>query len=116
MTNTIIEYMYRDASNYKQYHSVVIEGELTWAEIEPYLDKGEYFIPGQVGLPELQWRFPSFPSEDDHVWHELHEEGITFTDVQPVFRMSAHQLLENFKRAGQTGWLIKEAEERLGIE
>ena len=32
--NTIIEYLYRDASNYKQWNKVVIRGELSSEQLE----------------------------------------------------------------------------------
>lgn len=73
--NTRFEYMYRDASNYKQTLNLVFEGELTDAEREAFfahLDDGEYFIAEQVGLPNLREDWESH-YEDDHIWHEFVE-------------------------------------------
>lgn len=36
MKNTKIEYMYRDASNYKQYGEVVVEEVISWKEFTNY--------------------------------------------------------------------------------
>lgn len=73
--NTVLEYMYRDASNYKQHHSVVLRGRLSETEMKPYLIDGMFLIPSSVGLPDLQERFRDqgfkYPNEDDHVWHEV---------------------------------------------
>ena len=73
--NTRISYMYRDACNFKQFEEVVIRGRVSLEEVKPYLDECRIFIPGQIGLPELQKRFGEqgfkFPTEDDHEFHEL---------------------------------------------
>jgi hypothetical protein len=71
MKNTLVEYMYRDASNYKQYDAVVFLGTPTKEEKE-FLQQPELnFIPTEVGLEPLQDRMVGFPDEDDHVYHEL---------------------------------------------
>ncbi len=70
--NTRLDYLYRDASNYKQTSSVVFTGTLSAADRERFvaaLDRGEWFIAEQVGLVNLRERWAS-PSEDDHIWHE----------------------------------------------
>lgn len=73
--NTLLEYLYRDASNYKQHGSVVMEGSLALKEVRHLLVDGEYFIPSQAGLPDLQQKFRAqgfeYPTEDDHTWHEI---------------------------------------------
>jgi len=56
--NTKIEYLYRDASNYKVYNECVVKGIVTAEqrkEIVDCLNEGEYFIPSQVGLPEKRF-------------------------------------------------------------
>ncbi|HBA60924.1 MAG TPA: hypothetical protein DCZ92_08905 [Elusimicrobia bacterium] len=73
--NTLLEYLYRDASNYKQHGSVVLQGAISLKDIQPLLIDGEYFIPSQAGLPDLQHKFKDqgfeYPTEDDHAWHEI---------------------------------------------
>lgn len=73
--NTLLEYLYRDASNFKQRGSVVVEGAIAVKDIRHLLIDGEYFVPSQVGLPDLQHKFREqgfdFPAEDDHTWHEI---------------------------------------------
>lgn len=75
MANTAFEYLYRDASNYKQGRRVIFAGEAIQElvdRIQGALDDGEFFIPSQVGLEDLQRSFPGGKVyEDDHVWHEL---------------------------------------------
>jgi hypothetical protein len=83
--NTLLSYTYRDGSNNSTSREVVIEGEITDAEREELilmLDRsvdtegrlGD-FIPGQVGLPDLQDDFPSKGAwtDNDHPWHMLEE-------------------------------------------
>lgn len=79
MANTEVEYLYRDASNYKQRRRVVFNGEATPEEIEAIkanLDGDEHFIPSQVGLDTLYGEMGE-PSDDDHPWHELVDIGPT---------------------------------------
>lgn len=73
--NTLLEYLYRDASNYKQHGSVVLRGAISLKDIRPLLIDEEYFVPSQAGLPDLQHKFREqgfeYPTEDDHAWHEI---------------------------------------------
>jgi hypothetical protein len=82
MTNTQIEYMYRDASNYKQSDSLIFAGNNTdeqRATILGALD-ADRFIPEQVGLEDLGERFGG-SYDDDSPWHEL--VGIELTEAEP---------------------------------
>lgn len=99
MANTQITYMYRDASNWKQFETVVLAGEMTPEEIDLILrrlEDGNLFLPEQVGLPRLQFRWPTL-NEDDHVYHELTREDIEIVDLPPTIEMSAKELVENFR-------------------
>lgn len=49
--NTRINYLYRDANNFKYSSSVVVEGCLKFQQLKKYLDEGLYFVPADVGLP-----------------------------------------------------------------
>ena len=67
--NTKISYLYRDADNYKRYNECIVAGTLSANQICTILDccdMGEYFIPGQVGLPER--RFDPYDPQADHGW------------------------------------------------
>lgn len=71
----IIEYLYRDAGNYKLYEEAVIENprNLTFSEFESWfksqLIDGIYFIPHDFGLIKPQ--FPTYNIELDHDWCEF---------------------------------------------
>lgn len=83
--NTLLSYSYRDGSNNMTSRDVIIEGEITDAQravLIELLDRGVDvdtdgrigdFIPGQVGLPDLQDDFPSKGAwtDNDHPWHML---------------------------------------------
>ncbi|MGA3028249.1 MAG: hypothetical protein ABSF98_26165 [Bryobacteraceae bacterium] len=111
--NTRIEYLYRDAGNFKQFASVVLEGEITTRDREAIaaaLDSGEYFIPSQVGLGDLQAPFPD--PDLDHVWHELDvKSGITLTADAATCNMDVHRFASMF--TGQ--WDVTVAMKRLGL-
>ena len=97
--NTLFEYMYRDASNYKKFETVILQGELSFKDLEPYLYGGEFFIPSVVGLKDLQ----NLPfGEDDHIWHSI--VAITKTDLQPITKISSKQLITKFKNAYEKDW------------
>lgn len=115
-----IDYSYRDADNYKQHARAYFKGTLSdaqIADIRSVLDDGTYFIPGQVGMDELQWKFPSFPTDSDHVWHELQEDAITVEeDDDDDELLPVTDLYAAFMRIKETGWDIDGAMKRLGIE
>lgn len=114
--NTKFSYFYRDADNYKSHHDLILEGTLSQAEKKAILDAtdiGGGFIPGQIGLPELQDALQGYDMEDninragqydpfgpdgaDHPWHEIENESFALeTDEQPTFRLTAKQVLQAF--------------------
>lgn len=84
----IIDYLYRDADNYKTYLRVAIPGDMDDDKIvfmKELLTRGNGFIPGQVGLPDLQMNFNAgvtfWDDERDHPFHEL--QGIKRSDHAP---------------------------------
>lgn len=85
--NTLFEFMYRDASNYKQSGAVVLNGRIEEAEVDRIvaaLNDGTFFIPEQVGLEHLHGQFThgaAWDEDDDHVWHTI--SAISYTD-QPA--------------------------------
>lgn len=96
--NTKIHYLYRDGSNHKQGETVVVEGEVTFDDFQPHLDEGQYFIPGQLGLPMPQAKFASagyaFPTEDDHPFCEIDSDDFELTDDEPTVEVTAAELIE----------------------
>lgn len=81
-----MNFLYRDASNYKCYRSFVLQGRITEEQklsIADCLLEGEHFIPQQVGIPfERDWEI----SEDDHPFCELDPvSDFQYTDAKPDY-------------------------------
>lgn len=100
--NTSFEYLYRDAANYKIFETVVLCGALRIDEITPFLHEGEFFIPSQVGLIDLQ---PSMKTEFDHGWHEIVE--VKPTDGEATIPLTAAKLTAAFRAAAENHWLAR---------
>lgn len=116
--NTKIEYLYRDADNYKAYNSCVISGELTQDQIDTLVDclmDGEYFVPRMVGLPEK--KFETYAPETDHPYFELDENCFTPTDAAATVRVTAAELVDSFmKQKGKWHFIERDrALELLGL-
>ena len=85
--NTKLSYLYRDAMNYKTSRTVVLPGVPSPALVAILLASlhEHGFIPGQVGLPDLQDSFEGCDSdwddERDHPFHEV--SAVEVTDRLP---------------------------------
>jgi hypothetical protein len=96
--NTLINYLYRDAGNWKFRGSFVVKGRITADDLAPYMFDVERFVPYEVGLKHLlteSW------TEDDHVLHEFEE--FEETDVDGCL-CTAEELKERFISANTRGW------------
>lgn len=94
--NTKIEYLYRDACNYKVWNCAILPGEITDHQIDQILaclEDGE-FIPEQVNLPAV--RFDSY-TEDDLPWMELNRTGFSLTSEKTTESCSIETLVERFR-------------------
>jgi len=86
-----LEYMYRDASNYKIFERALFFGTFEDRDerrLREHLLEGEWFIPEQVGLEPLQGRFAEYsatPNDDDHALHE-------FVALRPATRKECETL------------------------
>ena len=113
-TNILFRYMYRDASNYKQYGEAIFTNQtlLLPAEIEKQihacLKDGEFFIARQVNIEE---RFFDALREDDHPWHTF--ERIEVTTLAPFdpghwfqkqHRRDIVEFLADLEKAHRAGW------------
>ncbi len=108
--NTIFSYLYRDAGNYKFYNKLVLLGVLRSDQIVSYLNEGTYFIPSEVGMPDLQ---PDLFTRDDHIWHEI--DSIQCTTEEPSCDLSAHMVIERFRIAKICNWNEVEVMKRKGV-
>ena len=100
--NTVVEYMYRDGGNNKQYGRAWVSGILTMDDLLPFLHEGLYFVPKDVGLSQLrpeEWRYDD---QLDHPWHEVLACRLRPTSYVP--QIPAAYLLDAFRTAAEKGW------------
>ena len=96
--NTRLNYLYRDAANFKTCNSVVLSGVMTDEMFEEMQccceDAKELFIPEQLGLDLIRnWE----TTEDDHPYAEL--EDYELVPDKPTIDMTVEELLEKFREA-----------------
>jgi hypothetical protein len=108
--NTRFSYLYRDASNYKEYSEVIIQGSLEFEQLLPFLKDKTFFIPSEIGLDDLQGKELS---SDDHIWHEI--ENIQPTPNTPTVNIKSTQLLERLEIAYEDGWNEYAVMKRMGL-
>ncbi len=74
---SVFEYLYRDASNYKSWGSVLLTGVATPLEIQDLtrcLEDSSFFVAEQVRVPALYvalYALSGGQTEDDHAFHEF---------------------------------------------
>ncbi len=98
MKDTLVEYMYRDAANFRFYGKFVVSGKFGMEDISRYLFDNEFFVPHEVGLEHLL----DLPmNQNDHFLHSF----TSFTSIhgsEP--KCGADELVERFKTADEKGW------------
>lgn len=103
-----LEYLYRDAANWKTHGLVLLEGLLTAGMrtgITESLDSGLYFVAEQVGIPALQRRhnadYGSADEDLDHAFHELIDVRIATAEdlAQAEKTFPAEDLVNRFASA-----------------
>lgn len=103
--NTKIEYLYRDADNYKKRNECIVSGLLTAEQEQKILDcrsEGQWFIPHLVGLPEKQ--FDDYDVESDHPWFELYDWSFEATALPATLDMKADDLVAAFEACYACNW------------
>ncbi len=70
--NTRIEYLYRDAGNFKVYGEAVLSGEIPDdLDLSEVLIDGYAFVPEDTGLPPLREGLGPYVPDLDLDWHEV---------------------------------------------
>jgi hypothetical protein len=96
--NIRMEYLYRDAGNYKNWGEVVLSNptNLPLQRVEKMLIdalfEGLYFIADSAGLPDLH--FTECNAALDHDWYEWHGLAETKEPVSDSDGRSIEQLIE----------------------
>lgn len=125
--NVYLNYLYRDASNWKAGAEVVLRGPATEAELAAFraaidaadrmvgVDPGD-FVPTDLGIQPAQYAFWAMfeASEDDHVFNEILE--LSLTSAEPSADAPAWaDVLAAAQRAAAVGWDIGGAMTSLDI-
>ena len=85
-TFSVLEYMYRDAGNYKAWGKLLLSGSVSEQDNDNLiqcLESGQFFVAEQVGVPTLYkelWQLNGGPNKDDHGWHEFVELRLATAD------------------------------------
>lgn len=96
--NIRMEYLYRDAGNYKNWGEVVFANpnRVPVSDVEKLvaadLFERHYFLAESVGLPDLH--FPDHNLELDHDWHEFHAFAETEKIPDDAQGRNVEQLIE----------------------
>jgi len=93
----ILEYLYRDADNYKAYGEILLTGEVTNAEITEFKS---------IGIPVLYselWKYSNGPTIADHVFHEFIDFRIATDEEADTLETwgDVTTLSSNFRKVGQ---------------
>jgi len=110
-SNVKFTYLYRDASNYKNWGEVIFRNPdgLQLQEIEDrlrqFLTSDDTFIANQVRIPEVFLFPPGEPTEDDHCFHECASMETTDEPATDAFRRSVLEFTQECANAAASGWL-----------
>lgn len=117
MAFTTIPVMYRDISNSRCFGAVLLQGTIAVeqiAELRSALRDGAYYAPLQVGLSHCgQSECSTFPTADDHGWHEMLLDEIEMHpsppppigSVAPPDRGgSVEEFVATIRAAANAGW------------
>lgn len=98
MKNTKVDYMYRDASNYKFHGEFIVKGKLRNSQIIEFLHDHEFFVPHEIGIEHLL----NLPlNQDDHYLHTFESFEET-SDTNCI--CTSIEFIEKIKKASCNGW------------
>ena len=126
--NTKFRYLYRDGSNNKNGGEVIFGGTPASLDeasdsLESLFDEDQYFIAGQLGIPEIFLWNPDveYNPDDartypetmgpgnyciaegvDHCWHEF--DYLESTEAPPTDPRTIQKFIEDVRKAAAEGW------------
>lgn len=104
-TNTRMEYLYRDGSNWKSWGEVTFRGAPSpesLARLRKAFNSGDYFIAEQVRVRELF--FDSGPYAEDHCWHEFSQVESTTNPGDDPYDRTFDEFVAECETAAEVGW------------
>jgi hypothetical protein len=110
--------MYRDSGNYKYWGAIIFVNpeliradELTQRANEVLYDG--LFIASQVNIPELFPSDQSYPSEDDHCFHEFVDFEATQDQANDPLDRTAKSFLDSIEMENRSGWKAFDPQKRM---
>lgn len=104
----VVEYLYRDAANWKTYGEAVLAGDLAAVEtarLNTLMAKEATFDPALVGLPSLHeahWAMYGDDSALDHPFHELVAiRPATTVEASKAIRLSVEAFLARLEQSSE---------------
>lgn len=94
--NTKISYIYEDGENFQITNTCVIDGEFSGKQINTImksLNKGQYFIPSQIGMPEIKFSDSTGPKNS---WFKLSPDSFLKTNESPDINITPEELVARF--------------------
>ena len=108
----VLEYLYRDADNFKAFGEILVFGDISEdyiSEIKSYLYSSEFFVAEQVNIPTLYsqlWEYSDGQTIADHAFHEF--SSIRLATEQEIVSLDlwgdASTLLDAFRLVSQESW------------
>ena len=111
-------YLYRDASNYKEWGSVVFHNPYGFdtcfidSILKKYFDFGNLFIACQISIPEKFIYIDGEITIDDHCYHEYVEVKETSKESNDKDKRSVHQFMWQVQFMSFKGWDVFDPIER----
>jgi len=109
-TNIKFNYMYRDASNYKSWGSVIFinPGETTLSDIDARLlnvfGNDRLFIASQIRIPEVFLYLDGDITIDDHCFHEYISVEFTAEAENNKHGRSINEFIKEVEHQSNVGW------------
>lgn len=119
MTNVEFKYLYRDASNYKKFASVVFSNfsELDPLAVSKSLERAFWvdglFIASQIRVPEVFLFTKCDINIDDHCFHEFYSIKLTPQNPSDIHGRSIKIFVAEVVREAKRGWEVFDPLERL---
>ena len=108
--NVKFNYMYRDASNYKSWGSVIFinPGEATLSDIDARLlnvfGNDRLFIASQIRIPEVFLYLDGDITIDDHCFHEYISVEFTNESENDKHGRSINEFIKEVEYQSNVGW------------
>ena len=99
---TCVEYMYRDAGNWKFRDRFWLKGIVAQADVEPFVTPDLQFIPRDIGVKDL---VPEIKNDDDHFLHEFVEFAPCQAPEPNGTVLNRNHFLEDLVHGRSAGWL-----------